>query len=45
MIFRVTVLLGGLALAAGCAEPPPPRSVQEFVDNPIVLEAALVRTV
>ena len=43
MILRVTVLLGGLALAAGCAEPPPPRSVQEFVDNPIVLEAALVR--
>ena len=43
MIFRVTVLLGGLALVAGCAEPPPPRSVQEFVDNPLVLEAALVR--
>lgn len=43
MILRVTVLLGGLALVAGCAEPPPPRSVQEFVDNPLVLEAALVR--
>ncbi len=43
MILRVTVLFGGLALVAGCAEPPPPRSVQEFVDNPLVLEAALVR--
>ena len=43
MIFRVTVLLGGLALASGCVEPPPPRSVQEFVDNPLALEAALVR--
>ena len=43
MILRVTALFGGLALVAGCAEPPPPRSVQEFVDNPLVLEAALVR--
>lgn len=43
MILRVTVLLGGLALVAGCAEPPPPRSVQEFLDNPLMLEAALVR--
>ena len=43
MIFRVTVLIGGLALVAGCAEPPPPRSVQEFLDNPLMLEAALVR--
>lgn len=43
MTRRVTILIGGLALVAGCAEPPPPRSVQEFVDNPLVLEAALVR--
>ena len=43
MTLRVTILIGGIALVAGCAEPPPPRSVQEFVDNPIVLEAALVR--
>jgi len=43
MILRVTVLLGVVALVAACAEPPPPRSVQEFVDNPLVLEAALVR--
>ncbi len=43
MTLRVTFLVGGVALVAGCAEPPPPRSVQEFLDNPIVLEAALVR--
>ncbi len=43
MILRVTILIGGIVLLAGCAEPPPPRSAQEFVDNPIVLEAALVR--
>lgn len=40
---RVTILIGGIAVVAGCAEPPPARSVQEFLDNPIVLEAALVR--
>jgi hypothetical protein len=43
MILRVTILISGIALVAGCSEPPQPRSVQEFVDNPIVLEAALVR--
>jgi hypothetical protein len=37
------LLLGGLALAASCVEPPPPRSVQAFLDNPLLLEAALVR--
>jgi hypothetical protein len=43
MTLRLTTLIVGLALVAGCAKPPPPRSVQEFLDNPIVLEAALVR--
>ena len=43
MTLRVTILIAGIALVAGCAEPPPPRSVQEFLDNPLVLEAALVR--
>ena len=43
MTLRVTFLVGGIALVAGCAEPAPPRSVQDFLDNPIVLEAALVR--
>jgi hypothetical protein len=31
------------ALLGACVEPPPPRSVEEFVQNPIMLEAALVR--
>ena len=43
MKLRVTLLIGAIAVIAGCAEPPPPRSVQEFLDNPLVLEAALVR--
>jgi hypothetical protein len=43
MTLRVIILICGIAVMAGCAEPPPPRSVQEFLDNPIVLEAALVR--
>lgn len=30
-------------MLVGCAEEPPPRSVGEFMDNPILLEAALVR--
>lgn len=34
--------LGGLLLV-GCTEEPPPRSVNEFVDNPVLLEAAMVR--
>jgi len=43
MKFRVTMLICGIAMLAGCAEPTQPRSVQEFLDNPLVLEAALVR--
>ena len=37
------LLLSGVALLSGCGEEPPARSVQEFVDNPITLEAAMVR--
>lgn len=33
----------GVVLVSGCAKEPPARSVQEFVDNPISLEAAMVR--
>lgn len=40
---RVAILLCGLAVVAGCAEEPKPRSVTEFLDNPIMLEAAVVR--
>jgi len=43
MKLRVTIWLGAVALLTACSQPPPPRSVQEFVDNPLVLEAALVR--
>ena len=39
-----TLLLPALLLAAGgCDREPPARTVQEFKDNPILLEAAVVR--
>lgn len=40
---RATILLCGLALLTGCAEEVPPPSVHEYLDDPITLEAALVR--
>jgi len=40
---RVSMLLCGLALVTACAEEPRPRSVTEFIENPNVLEAAVVR--
>lgn len=41
---RLSILsICGFAVLAGCAEEPPPRSVSEFVENPILLEAAMVR--
>ena len=40
---RITYFLGVVTLLGACAKEPPPRSVQEFLDNPILLEAALVR--
>lgn len=38
---RAPILVLLLAAASGCE--PPPRSVGEFMDNPILLEAAVVR--
>jgi len=38
-----TLLLCGLALLVGCAEEVPPPSVQEYLDDPNTLEAAVVR--
>ena len=43
MTRHLTLLFCVFSIVAGCAEEPPPRSVQEFVDNPIWLEAAMVR--
>jgi len=36
-------ICGAIALLAGCAPEPQPRSVAEFVDDPIFLEATMVR--
>jgi len=44
MMMHKTALLIGIGLAAGCApEEPPVRTTTEFVDSPILLEAAIVR--
>ena len=43
MKLRVTSLLSAFAILVGCAEEVPPPSVHEFLDDPIALEAALVR--
>ena len=43
MTRHLTVLICGFSILAGCAKEPPPRSVTEFVENPILLEAAMVR--
>lgn len=40
---KLTLILGGVSLLAACAEERPPRSVNEFMENPIMLEAAMVR--
>lgn len=40
---RLLLALCGLAVLSGCAKEPPPRTVVEFVENPMLLEAAVVR--
>ena len=40
---RVSTLLCGFVLFAACTEEPPARTVYDFLDDPILLEAALVR--
>lgn len=43
-ISRLTTVVLGAAVLAGCSEKEPPvRTVTEFVENPILLEAAMVR--
>lgn len=43
MIRHFALLVIGTALIAGCNRQPPPRSTTEFIDNPMLLEAAMVR--
>ena len=44
MAKRLTTLLIGMSLVAGCGpSEQPPRTVTEFLDNPMLLEAAVVR--
>ena len=44
MLSRLITVLLGAAVLAGCSnKEPPARTVTEFVDNPILLEAAMVR--
>ncbi len=41
---QLTTLIAGIGILAGCApDAPPARTVTEFVDNPILLEAAVLR--
>jgi len=40
---RISLFLCGFALVAACSEEPQPRTVTEFLDNPLTLEAAVVR--
>jgi hypothetical protein len=40
---RLLTLLCCLALLGACAKEPPPRSIREFIENPMLLEAAMVR--
>jgi len=40
---HLTLIIGGIGLLAGCAEEQPPRSTVEFLENPNMLEAAMVR--
>lgn len=43
MKWHLTLLLCGIALLTACSKEPPPRTVTEFIDNPLLLEAAMVR--
>ena len=40
---QLMTLVGGLVLACACTEEQPVRSVNQFVEDPIMLEAAMVR--
>lgn len=40
---RISIVAGCLILAAACSKEPPPRTVSEFMENKILLEATMVR--
>ncbi len=40
---QLILLLSGISLLAACSEEPAPRTVSEFLESPIMLEAAMVR--
>jgi hypothetical protein len=40
---QLTLILSGIGLLVACGEERPPRSVNDFMANPIMLEAAMVR--
>ena len=40
---QITLLIGGLGLLAACSEEARPRGVAEFIEQPMMLEAAMVR--
>jgi len=40
---HLTLIIGGIGFLAGCEGEPPARSTAEFLENPIMLEAAMVR--
>jgi len=40
---KLILIVGGISLLAACSQERPPRSTQSFVDNPMMLEAAMVR--
>jgi hypothetical protein len=40
---HLALIFSGFGLLAGCEEEPRPRSTAEFLENPIMLEAAMVR--
>jgi len=42
-VLRNIVPIAAVALLAACSEEPQPRTVSEFIEHPILLEAALVR--
>ena len=43
MTKRLILLSIGMVLLTGCAKKDPPRTVTEFVDSPVLLEAAIIR--